>query len=556
MELKTKIFYKYFYWLAISIIAVTGCTQKDYDLSKLSNEISWNGKLALPIGSTSFTIEEILSHYDSTQFLNQNSDGLLYIIYQKDLVSFPSSDKITVPVQQEVKIPSVVLPPTYDAKGQASQKISLTFPLSCNNTQEIDSIILKNMVINFTGSSNYTHNGLLIISFPSVTKSGNVLTDSVNIPGNSNSINTTTANKADGYKMTFNSTSTDSSILPVNINFILKGGTPGAAVESGKTLDIKFKLENLTYHILYGYMGKDTLLDVTDSVIFPFLNTALTQNIEWKEPQITFNIKNSYFFPIQYSLLNMQVHSYLTKQIYPVTFYNNSNIQNIAFPAQLGQSAYDSLILSPTTTDAFNYLLKSPKNIQFHLNAIANPNGSIVNGKHVFNATLDTSTINTQVKLYIPVWLRSGNFGTTDTMNFDISNLLPSSSDSIQNMLLRLSSKNGMPVDMNLQVYFTDSLYNVIDSLFKDKTQSHQIVKAGQVNNSGQVTSSTSLVKDIVFNQSQLQSLLKTKKLLIKISLNTSSYDPVSGPYVKFYSTDQLSIHFDCQFQPKIIVRL
>jgi hypothetical protein len=556
MKLKTKIFYKYYLWLVMSLFAITSCTQKDYDLSKLSNEISWNGKIALAIGSTSFTIEKILNHYDSLKFLNQNSDGLLYIVYQKDLVSFPSSDKITVPVQQEVKIPSIILPPAYDANGKASQQVSLTFPLSCNNTQQIDSIILKSMLINFAGSSNYTHNGLLIISFPSITKNGSALTDTANIPANSNSINTTTANKADGYKMTFNSTSPDSSILPVTISFVLTGGTPGSSVESGKTLDIKFKLENLTYHVLYGYIGRDTLLDVTDSVIFPYLNTTLTQNIEWKAPQITFSIKNSYFFPIQYSILNMQIHSYLTQQIYPVTFYNNSNIQNIALPPQLGQSAYDSLIFSPTTTDAFNYLLKSPKNFQFHLNAIANPNGSMVNGKHVFNATLDTSTVNTSVKLYIPVWFRSGGFGTTDTMNFDLSNLLPSSSDSIQNMLLRLSSKNGMPVDLNLQVYFTDSLYNVIDSLFKDKTQSHQIVKAGQVNNSGQVTSSTSLVKDIVFNQSQLQSLLKTKKLLIKISLNTASYDPVNGPFVQFYSTDQLSIHFDCEFQPKIIVRL
>ena len=146
MRFNSKIYCFQLIWLIVFIFFFVSCTEKNFNLEKLSPEVMYNPKLSLSIGTTTFTVDQVLSHYDTSSFLKQDPQGMFYIIYEKDLISYAASDKIPVPGQQEIIIPSLILPTTFDSKGQASQQTTFTFPMTFGSSQEIDSMILKSMM--------------------------------------------------------------------------------------------------------------------------------------------------------------------------------------------------------------------------------------------------------------------------------------------------------------------------------------------------------------------------------------------------------------------------
>jgi len=75
----------------------------------------------------------------------------------------------------------------------------------------------------------------------------------------------------------------------------------------------------------------------------------------------------------------------------------------------------------------------------------------------------DTSQVDPNLRLYLPIWFKAGNFGTVDTIKSPFSDLLNQNGknkNSIESMLFRIISENTLPVDINLQIIFADSIYN------------------------------------------------------------------------------------------------
>jgi len=108
--------------------------------------------------------------------------------------------------------------------------------------------------------------------------------------------------------------------------------------------------------------------------------------------------------------------------------------------------------------------------------------------------------------------------------------------DTIDAMIFRIKSENGMPVDMKLQIIFADANFNTLT-----QTDSIKIVAAGKVD------SSVVSYSDIKFLKTQLNQLKNTKKLLIKVYLNTAN----NGPS-RFYIDSSLKLTFGCYFHAKI----
>ncbi len=96
---------------------------------------------------------------------------------------------------------------------------------------------------------------------------------------------------------------------------------------------------------------------------------------------------------------------------------------------------------------------------------------------------------------------------------------------------LTLDATNGIPMRVNMQVYFTDSTFQVIDSLFHDDN----LLLPGAVTDSqDKVAEAASQSKAIEFTNARLTAIRPSKHLLVKASVNTK--DAASGKYVKFYS--------------------
>ncbi len=326
---------------------------------------------------------------------------------------------------------------------------------------------------------------------------------------------------------------------------------PGTEVEPTSSLNLLLKVNDLKYFKIYGYLGQNTLLNVSDSLNISFLNHSLANNIQWADPQLTFTVRNSYGLPIEFNIDAMSINSIINKKTYPVSFYNNSNVLQILSASQNGNPSDDSLVFNPSTTNFFSYLQQAPNTIKFHLSSKSNPAGN----SGPINFMADTSQVDPNLRLYLPIWFKAGNFGTVDTIKSPFSDLLNQNGknkNSIESMLFRIISENTLPVDINLQIIFADSIYKPLDSLYK--TGSSKIVIGGQLNAGDVVTTPTKSTTNISLNATnnakQLNNLKKTKYLLVTINMATSDYN--KGVYAKFLNSYYVKLSFDCQFQLKI----
>lgn len=546
-------------WLSgLMAILLFSCVEKEYDFNRLSTEIVYDPKLAFTIGTLNIDIESLLKGYTNSSNLQIAEDKTITIAIATNFYTVPAMEELSLPPQSQVIIPGFIFPPTMPGTGIVSRDTIINIPINFFSDAEIDSMVVKIFRYTLSGSSNYSpaFTQELTISLLDMHQGNTVYVESFPI---SSSINLQNQNNAAGYTLKFRNVAAGSAQARLYVRLTLSG-TPGSPINPASTLNVALQINELNYRLLYGYIGQPYLLDILDTMYLDFLGREIAKNIEWKNPSYTLYTTNSYVVASDLFVESMQVITYDNQVI--ITNPDNSKIQNpkdIAYPAQIGLVAKDSVICDKVGYSAFYNALEqeAPKNIVVKLKSKANPHGK------AFNILSDTSSIRTRGVLRLPISFRSSGFSQTDTMDFDLSNLATGDSDStnksntkvsLKSMLFRIVSSNTMPIDMQLQAYFVDENYQVLDSLYKGQPNENYIIKAGTIDvNTGRVNVPRLWKKDAIFNEQQLKNMEKTKHVIFRLTSITADYADTK-PFVTFFSDSKLSITFAAQIHPSIHV--
>lgn len=547
-------------WLpGLMAILLFSCVEKEYDFNRLSTEIVYDPKLAFTIGTLNINLESLLRGYTSSGNLQVADDKTITVAIATNFYSYPALEALSLPPQSQIIIPGFIFPPTIPATGVVSRDTTINIPISFFSDAEIDSIVVKTLRYILSGSSSYSSafTQELTISLLDMHQGNMVYVETFPI---SSSINAENQNNAAGYTLKFRNVSAGSAETRLYVRLTLRG-TPGSPINPASTLNVALQINDLNYRLLYGYIGQPYLIDIMDTMYLDFLGREIAKNIEWKNPSYTLYTSNSYAVPSDLFVESMRVITYDNRVI--LTNPDNTKIQNpkdIAYPAQIGLVAKDSVVCDKVGYSAFYRALEqeAPKSIVVKLKSKANPHG-----KTNINILSDTSRIRTQGVLRLPISFRSSGFSQTDTMDFDLGNLATGSSDStnksntkvsLKSMLFRIVSSNTMPIDMQLQAYFVDENYKVLDSLYKDQPNENYIIKAGTIDvNTGRVNVPRLWKKDVIFNEQQLKNIENTKHVIFRLTASTADYDNTK-PFVTFFTDSKLSITFAAQIQPSIHV--
>ena len=106
-------------------------------------------------------------------------------------------------------------------------------------------------------------------------------------------------------------------------------------------------------------------------------------------------------------------------------------------------------------------------------------------------------------------------------------------------MLSNLKSNvtNGFPLDVEMQIYFTDENFNLLDSLFIPR---QVILPAAPVNiSTGYVINSSSKTTDVDLTPLKISHLSTTKKMLVRATATTINN---AGTNVKIYDYYKLNV--------------
>ncbi len=514
------------------IFISNSCVKEKVDLSNLS--INDQPKVGVPFAYGSLSLISLINAVDSTGFIKQYSDSSLYFDYTANLFSQTASQLITIPnqvINESFSLPNTGITIPKGTVEQFSKNIN--YPVILNNGAVLDTINFSSGSITFNVTSTFTDTGRIIISIPALTKGVTPFQQTIVVNDSSGNYKSTTTVNISGYSLTTSTISGTPNEISVGFSVIF---TSSGAPPSAQNLNVAVGVNNLGFSSIYGYIGQIAIIDTSGSFKFNFFNNIGNSNIVFADPRLHLYFANSFGVPVSSVLNNVFTQSVKNNSFVNLIFNPSINPFNITSPKNLNQTAFDTLIIDTVNCPNLSKSLAIyPQYMFYGLNALTNPKGFI------HNFVSDSSKFSINLGIELPFNLKAGKYSTQDTVALTIfgsqGNSTSTSVDTsdlgnVKQIIIKCAFKNGMPFDLNTQVYLCDNNYNRIDSLFTYNQQ--PIVKSAAINGAGKVISATQSAPTINFtNHKRIVNLNNVKYAIVVSSFSTTGN---GQKFVKFYS--------------------
>ncbi|MGE0088465.1 MAG: hypothetical protein AB7S50_03210 [Bacteroidales bacterium] len=513
--------------LIIITILFTGCMHDEFELNKLITDVELEGGFFAPVGYGTLTVHDLIEDLDSTSYLYTDNDGLLYFSFTDSLYSYGSEEILTVPDQDFFEYfieADFLFPPLWDTVPLDRSEF---FPFSFANEEKLDSIYLDAGDMIFNISSDFKHTGLIIITCPSIRKNGVAFTQNINIDDPSGTFSTNNTFPLNGYVIELkDSIGSDSLFLPVDFHVELYN--EGNPVLPTDQIEIIATIQNLDFDAIFGYIGDYEIMGQTDSIEFDvFDNELFVGGVQFANPQINFNIRNSFGVPVEANITRFTAFTSDGDSL-ALTLDTLINPFQFAFPtlSEYGQVKDSVWSLDATNTNISDLLAILPTSFIYNVEASSNPDGPSV----PYNFVSDESYVDIEFEFVLPVWFKTNDFALQDTVELDLSGIAEDA-DMIEQANVLLAVSNGLPIDINMQVYFADSLYVPVDTMFRLNQQ--PLIKSGILDANNIVQTPGTKTVLVQYTGEQITNLENVRFAIIKAGLITPQYD--ENVYVKFF---------------------
>ena len=532
-----------------TIVIFTQCMQDEYDLDKLDDDIEIRMGVLTPLAYGTLSFDDIISEFDSSSFISTDADGLLLITYADSLFSFVANDLLNIPSQDFIEFflesDFTLLPgfPGWNTGDTLAFDKSEKFPFTFGNNEKLDSMILDqgNMVFNIT--SEFQHTGNIFITCPNIRLNNVPFTRTIVIDDASGGFNYNTPFPLDGYTIYLeDSVGNDTAFMPVDFRVELISS--GAPINAGEEVGITATIENLDFEAIFGYIGDYELLSENGEIPIGFFETSIDGYVRFEDPRINLNIENSYGVPTAISISRFTGFNNDADSI-QLIFDSTMDTFGYAYPTITDYINSDihkdtTISINNTNSNIADFLAFLPSSLKYDLSTKSNPDGAGAS----YNFVSDDSKINIDLEFVLPLWFKADSFALVDTMDINFFE----DAGYVDKVSILLEVSNGLPLDIDFQIYFLDSAYNGVDTLFSEN--STPIISSGIVDPTTSLVTGPGVKTSLVeFTNERLTNLEKVRYGIISAGLKTpsdSNGDLVSVKFFTDYEVDfNLSVSID-----------
>jgi hypothetical protein len=522
-------------FVAIMALTFQSCIKDNFDTKKIA-EIKYNPKFAVPLVYSSLSMSDILNLKNANDSLQTGSDGSLTLIYTDNIISQDASSisAFNIPNQSQVVTISTTTISGVISNGN-SVTTSHTQTITVTSSSQLSSVILKGGTLDLSFSSGIKSNVDIVISIPGATKSGVAFSQTVTL----NYTGTTPVTASPSFDLTgydFDLSQGGTTYNQFDVNYTVKVYGP-ATITGTEQFSIGVAMDSLAYSKIVGNIGQHIITGKTDTIAVTIFNHSIgAASFQFLNPKVKLIAYNSFGVPIDAQLTQLSGDN-LTGTSNILQSSSTPFPIAIASPnlSQAGQTLMASDSLTTTNSNIVSVFNQTPKNIIYTLSAQT----TTVSASQT-DFVLDTSKFRLNLEVELPLNGTNFKFAMVDTEAFSISSTI---TDNLSSGLLRISNTNGFPIDVNMQVYFVDSLFNKLDSLL---TSEQPLIASGIINSAGVVTTPTITNTDITIDSARLKKLVSTKQVLIYAKVNTVNSGATP---VKIYSNYTLEVKLGLQIQ-------
>lgn len=522
-------------------LLLSSCQKEQFKLDRLSDEIEIQTDLVAPLIYGSMGMAEIVAEFDSSSYVGEFEDGLIYLTYTDTIVEVMVDtldllvDGLYTEIYYETEIsgdPAFIGSSVGDTIHFIKSKY---FGIETKGNNRLDSIVFKGGELLTEMESTFEHRGYLTISSPHIRdENGDLYSYTMVISDPSGSFNWSINQSLDGYFLEAEQQG-DSSVFRMDYDFaVINSGNP---INPGDYCEVRSSFLDMGFYELYGYLDPDEVvsesgvLDVPLYADFPELS-----NLKVADPRINIFTGSSLGIPFELTLDSV-IATAEDASTETLAIYQG---QPFIIPApdltMMGETAYGEFHINNQTSNVQDLLNIAPHTLSYRLTGD-------VGSQSQSHFLLDTSRFVTEVEFLLPLDLSITAYSLRDTFEFAFGEENIDTS-LIKHLIINVSTRNELPLELGLQVYLLDASSLVLDSLFTDVPV---FLSSSEVDSEGKLRQASENSHSIDFPVEKLGILEETAYVWIEARLVTAE----SGePFVKFYS--DYTLDFEMSFYAEL----
>jgi len=465
------------------------------------DRVNYTPEFAVPLISSTLSLEDVLEEQEALSFLTVDTDGSMSINYSKDQIQKQASEFI-----QEIEDFPIILPDSF-----------ISVPVNLFDNLSVSKLKLKSGTITFDIQSSHAEDIDLRITFPGMTQNG--------MPFN--------VQKTIEYQ---GSTPIAVAIEPVSINdyeLDMPNGELDIRYEAFNTNGERVLLDLITgaasnweYSRMEGIWTQESFALRTDTIEIDLFKDWVDGQVSLADPKLIIDLSNSIGFPVQMRINNMTAHTSDGNTI-PFSSVLEEGY-NMSYPglSDMDPEKSDQIILDRNNSNIISIFNAQPKFITYEVIAVMNPEDS-----NEVGFISDNSSIKGGVNLELPIYGTASDFTFENDSDFEMEDI-----ENVSYAEFKLITNNSIPLDLDIQLYFTDENGNLIDSLFEEN---HALLTAPEIAANGTIMKSSEQSNIIMVDAARFEKIQSAKKVKVKASISTAN--DASIP-VKILNTQNVEI--------------
>ena len=287
--------------------------------------------------------------------------------------------------------------------------------------------------------------------------------------------------------------------------------------------------------------------EVADSIDLnlKLFNKVTDGSFYFEDPRLHIKFENSFGTPLEVNLTRLEAWSSgnglvpaILTNLSGDTMQQSTIFFSPAYSSIPGQVATTTYSFDKTNSNLEDWVTETAANrfVFYAARGIINNSPSIPANTFI----TDSSTLNIEVKVELPLYGRGNYVVLGDTVPFNMDINEPSGSPiNASEATLVINTYNGFPLEAIIQIAFLDSSNSIIDSLFSGDQK--EVIEAPIIGGSPdfKVLAPSHKMTEITVNKDRLDQWAKADRIIITGSLSTSGQ---STDLVKIYAGYSLEI--------------
>ncbi len=519
--------YKQLLLLALCISGLLSACRKD------AGKPQWDIQALTPLAKSTLDMHNLLG--DS--MLSTQADSSLCIAMHRDIYDFTLENLIQVPDTTTLQSFGLPIPVTLNP-GQSIPIDSVSETTYSMAGASLNKIIIRSGKINFRIVSQVSEKTVFTYRIPKASKNGVAFSFTAEVPaaGEFNGTYDLAGYTFDLRGKSGNKVNTIYTSLKANVS----PNGQAMVYQPGQTITVSSGFVDMIPEYARGYFGTSHFDVPNDYALVDLFDKIQAGRLSLESVKMKLSLENNIGVDASLNLNYLHAINSRTGDSVSLTheLFNRNQHLNRAVENPFAPTLY-SVTMDNSNSNAKSFIENLPDRISYAMSVDINP-PPLLNVSNSNDFVFYDKGLKASIDLEIPLALKAEELTFLDTTNFDLHDQGAYHHITGGNLVVLVT--NSFPLDAQMTLIELDELDNPMDSLFSNNT-----IAASPTQLPG---NADDVVSKLYFpvSEASIANLLKTKKMVFRIRLNTAP----SGQLVKLYSDDKMAIQIVGDFTYRI----